>query len=190
MSRPRWVRPHSRPVCFPCLHCLGSRLLCPELSEAGPGLYALPRSKLLRFRHSGSPQRRRLRWACGLCPSQVRAAQVTRCLASGRCDSSPPPSLLPGFLGVQPAHLLRRMVTVQNPKSWLAEKPACSLVDNASLGLLLPPSGPSSSGCLSPEGDGLQPASSVQSFVMCMGLAVSLGFSHGSYPTVWFASPS
>jgi len=34
----------------------------------------------------------------------------------------------------------------------------------------LPPSG---SGCLSPEGDGLQPASSVQPFVLCVGLAVS-----------------
>ena len=69
-------------VCFPCLHCLGSRLLCWELSEASPRLYALPRSKLLMFRYSGTPQRRRLCWACVLCPSQVRAAQVTRCLAS------------------------------------------------------------------------------------------------------------
>ena len=74
--------PCSLSVCFPCLHCLGSRLLFWELSEAGPGLYALPRSKLLRFRHLGSPQRRRLGWACVLCPSQVRAAQVIRCLAS------------------------------------------------------------------------------------------------------------
>ena len=46
------------------------------------GLHAPPRSKPLRFRHSGSPQRCRLRWACVLCPSQVRAAQVRRCLAS------------------------------------------------------------------------------------------------------------
>ena len=53
-----------------------------ELSEAGPGLCALPRSKALRFRFSGTPQRRRFGWACVLCPSQVRAAQVTRCLAS------------------------------------------------------------------------------------------------------------
>ena len=74
--------PNSRCVCFSCLHCLGSRLLCQELSETGPGLYALPRSKLLRFRYLGSPQRGRLSWACGLCPSQVRAAQVTRCLVS------------------------------------------------------------------------------------------------------------
>ena len=34
----------------------------------------------------------------------------------GHCDLSPPPSLLLGFLGVQLAHLLRRMMTVQNPK--------------------------------------------------------------------------
>ena len=53
-----------------------------ELSKAGPGLHALPRSKLLRFRFSGTPQRHRLGWACVLCPSQVRAAQATRCLAS------------------------------------------------------------------------------------------------------------
>ena len=56
------------------------------------------------------------------------------------------------------------------PQEVLANKPACSLVDNASLGLRLPPSG---SGCLSPERDGLQRASSVQSFVLCMGLVVS-----------------
>ena len=81
-----------------------------------------------------------------------------------RCNLSPPSSLPLDFLGVQLAHLLRQMLTIQNPKkSWLAMKPACSLVDNASLGLRLPPSG---SGCLSLEGDGLQRASSVQSFVL------------------------
>jgi len=156
-----WVptpHPHlpscSEHVCFPSLHCLGSRLLCWELSEAGPWLYAFPRSELLRFRFSGTPQRLRLGWACVLCPSQVRAAQVTRCLASAVapswvCVLSPPPSQLLGFLGVQQLHLLRcamclfwgadlwlqRMSTVQNPKkSWLATKPDCSLVDDASLG--------------------------------------------------------
>ena len=65
-----------------CPHSSGSRLLLREPSEAGPGLNAPPRSKLLRFRHLGSPQRCRLGWACVLCPSQVRAAQVMRCLAS------------------------------------------------------------------------------------------------------------
>ena len=78
----QWVCPHSQRVSFHCLHYSGSRLLCWERSEAGPGLRALSRSKPLRFRFSGTPQRRRLGWACVLCPSQVQAAQVTRCLES------------------------------------------------------------------------------------------------------------
>ena len=53
-----------------------------ELSKAGPGLFSLPRSKPLRFRFLGTPQRHRLGWVCVLCPSQVQAAQATRCLAS------------------------------------------------------------------------------------------------------------
>ena len=59
VSRPHWVCLRSRCLRFPCLQCLGSRLLCQELSEAGPGLYALPRSKPLRFRYLGTPQRHR-----------------------------------------------------------------------------------------------------------------------------------
>ena len=82
VSQPCWVCPRSRRVCFPGLHCLGFRLLCWELSEAGPGLCARPSSKLLRFRFSSTPQRCRLSWACVLCPSQARAAQATRNLAS------------------------------------------------------------------------------------------------------------
>ena len=82
VSQPHWACPRSQRMCPSCLHCSGSRLLHQELSEACPGLRAPPRSKLLRFRHSGSPQRCRLCWACVLCPSQVRAAQVMRCLAS------------------------------------------------------------------------------------------------------------
>ena len=82
VSQPHWICPRSPHVCFPYLHCLGFRLLGLEPSEAGPGLYALPRSKPLRFRYLGSPQRRRLDWVCILCPSQVQAAQVTRCLVS------------------------------------------------------------------------------------------------------------
>ena len=153
-------------------HSSGSRLLLLEPSEASPGLDAPPRSKPLRFRHSGSPQRHRLGWACVLCPSQVRVGQVFG--KHGRCNLAPLPSLLLSFLGLQLAPLLRWMMTVQNPKkSSLAKKPACSLVDNVSLGLRLPPSSPSISGCLSPEGDGLQPASSVPSFVLCAVLAVS-----------------
>ena len=37
------------------------------LQGAGPELRALPRPKPLRFRFSGTPQRRRLGWACVLC---------------------------------------------------------------------------------------------------------------------------
>ena len=77
-----WAYPCSRHVCFHILHFSGSRLLCRELSEVGPGLRVLPRSKQLRFMFSGTPQRCRLGWACILCPSQVQAAQVTRCLVS------------------------------------------------------------------------------------------------------------
>ena len=80
VSELHWVCPHSWRVWFPSLHCSGSRLLCQELSNAGPGLHALPKSKPLRF--SGTPQRCRLGWACVLCLSQVWAAKVTRCLAS------------------------------------------------------------------------------------------------------------
>ena len=111
------------------LGCSTASLGC---SEAGPGLHASPRSKPLRFRYSGSPQRCRLSWACVFCPSQVRAAQVMRCLAStiaatyclpaaqlSRCTTGPP-----------------SQADVDHPESsWLARKPACSLVDNASLGL-------------------------------------------------------
>ena len=56
-------------------------MLCQQLSEVGPGLRALSRSKPLRFRFSSTPPRCELSWACILCPFQVRAAQVTKCLA-------------------------------------------------------------------------------------------------------------
>ena len=165
MSQPRWAWPHSRRMCPLCPHCSGSRLLHREPSEpalgcmhlrglscsvlrgtdlVGPAFFDLPRSKKLTWPGVGE---------------------------FGHCELLLPPSLLLGFLGVQPAHLLRRRLTVQNAKkSWLAMKPSFSLVDNASLGPRLPPSG---SGCLSPEGDGLPPASSVQSFVVWVGLRVS-----------------
>ena len=66
-----WICPSSRPVCFHSLHFSGSRLLFQELSEAGPGSPALPRSKLLRLRFLGTSQMHRLCWACILYPSQV-----------------------------------------------------------------------------------------------------------------------
>ena len=171
VSQPHWVCPRSQRVCFPCLHCLGYRLLCQELSEASAGLCALPRSKPLRVMYSGSPQKHRLGWACVLCPPQVQAAQVTRCLASTvaatYCLPCPCHSVF--WVYNQPVHLLRRMSTVPNAKkSWLATKPACSLVDDASLGLRLFPSG-SGCPCLPVTGGGwtsLQPVASVKSFVL------------------------
>ena len=57
VSQPHWVCPRSCCVRFPGLHFSGSRLLCTERSKAGCGLRALPRSKPLRFRLSGAPQR-------------------------------------------------------------------------------------------------------------------------------------
>ena len=130
--QPHWVCPCSWRVCFPSPHCSSSRLLCQEWSEAGPGLHALPRSKPLRY--SSKVQTR-----LGLCfvPFPGLSRSVDQEFGEhGRCDLLLPPSLLLIFLGVQPAHLLTRMLTVQNPKkSCLAMKPACSLVDDASLEL-------------------------------------------------------
>ena len=64
-----WVYTVQAPGCFAA-----------ELSRAGPAFRALPRSKPLMF--SGTLQEHRLCWACVLCPSQVREAQVTRYLVS------------------------------------------------------------------------------------------------------------
>ena len=54
VSRSHWVCPCSWRVCFPSLHCSGPRLLC--RGTVGPGLHALPRSKPLSFRFSGTPK--------------------------------------------------------------------------------------------------------------------------------------
>ena len=67
------------------------------LSKGGPGLRALPRSKPLRFRFSGTPQRRRLSWAC-VCAlprsEQLRrpGAWQARSPQVGQGVLSPPPS--------------------------------------------------------------------------------------------------
>ena len=42
VTQPHWVCPCPRPVCFPRLHCSGSRLLCWELSEGAQGCTHFP----------------------------------------------------------------------------------------------------------------------------------------------------
>ena len=97
---------HTGPVPAGSAHSSGSRLLHREPSDAVPGLHALPRSKPLRFTRSGS-----------LVPFLGLSSSGDEVLGErGRCSLSPPPSLPLGFLGVQPAHLLRWMLTVQNQK--------------------------------------------------------------------------
>ena len=91
-------------------------------------------------------------WSLRLITFPISAAQFSGCTAGAPCEAD----------GDCP-----------EPPEVLAKKPACSLVGKVSLGLRLPPSSPYSSGCLSPTGDGLQPAISSPSFVLCVVLALS-----------------
>ena len=91
-------------------------------------------------------------WSLRLITFPISAAQFSGCTAGAPCEAD----------GDCP-----------EPPEVLAKKPACSLVGKVSLGLRLPPSSPYGSGCLSPEGDGLQLAISVPPFVLCMVLVVS-----------------
>ena len=95
VSGPHWVCPTYSMCAFPVHTAQAPGCSAGALSKAGPGLRALPRSKPLRFKFSGIPQRHKLSWACILCFSHVRAAQVTRCLVialslGGWCVLSPP----------------------------------------------------------------------------------------------------
>ena len=88
-----------------------------------PWAAASPRSKLLRLRHSGSPQRCRVGWACVLCPSQVRAAQVMRCLASAIAATYRlPASRLPKCTTGAPS---QADVDRPDPQEVLVSKEAC-----------------------------------------------------------------
>ena len=112
VSEPHWVCPTHGVCAFLVYTAQAPGCSAGELSKAGPGLRALPRSTLLRFRKLGTPQRCRLSWAYFLYLSQVQTPQVTRCLVStfspgGRCILSPPWSQPFGFLGVQWGHHLR-----------------------------------------------------------------------------------
>ena len=63
------------------------------LQGAGPELRALPRSKLLRFRFSGTPQWHRLSWACVLCCSPGPSSSGNQVLDERtlfRCSTTSP----------------------------------------------------------------------------------------------------
>ena len=94
-------------------------------SKAGPGLHVPPRSKPLRFRHSGSPQRRRLTWACILCSSQVRAARVMRCLASKVAATYRLPIPAAWFSGCTTSTPSQADVDRPEPQEVLVSKEAC-----------------------------------------------------------------
>ena len=57
VSGSHWVCPYSRVCAFPVYTAQAPGCCAGELSGACPGLHVLPRSTLLRFRFSGTPQR-------------------------------------------------------------------------------------------------------------------------------------
>ena len=80
--RPHWVCPVQGCLCFPRLHCSGSRLLYRERA-----LRCLP------FQFSGSPQKHGLGWACILCfprPSSSGNQELAGCTLPDACAFSPP----------------------------------------------------------------------------------------------------
>ena len=89
----------------------------------------------------------------GLIAFSISAAQFSGCTAGAPCEADGD--------------------YCREPPEVLAKKPACNLVGKVSPGLQLPLSSPYSSGCLSPAGDGLQPAISIPYFVLCLVLVVS-----------------
>ena len=62
MYGPHWVCPTHGVYAFLVYTAQPPGCSAEELSKAGPGLHALPRSKPLRFIFSGTPQRHRLGW--------------------------------------------------------------------------------------------------------------------------------
>ena len=86
-----------------------------ELSKVSSGLRVLPRSKPLRFRFSGTPQRHRLGWACVSVPFPGPSSSGNQVLGERTLPSvwyvlSPPWSYSLVFLGVQRECRLRSAV--------------------------------------------------------------------------------
>ena len=103
---------HAGPTSAHGAHHSSSRLLCWEQSEAGPGLHAPPRSKPLRL---GTQVVLRGADSVGPAFCALPRTEQLRCLASA-VAATYRLFLLLSFLGVLLAPLVRRMVTVQNPK--------------------------------------------------------------------------
>ena len=111
MSGPHWVCPTHGVCAFPVYTAQAPGCSAGELSKAGTGLHALLRSKPLRFRFLGTPQKQTRLGLCfvpfpGLSTSgdQMLGEHT---LPGGQCILSPPQSQLHGFLGAQPEHHLR-----------------------------------------------------------------------------------
>ena len=148
------VCPHSRHVCFPPLHCSGSRLLYGEWALGCVHFPGPSHEVRFRFRFSGTPQRHSL----GCLPSlseQLRESEawLTSALSPGAARLLPSPSL-PQFQGILvPCTLClfwgadlcllpsQQMSTIQNIRKSLVRdwKPVCSLVGDAVSGVEFAP---------------------------------------------------
>ena len=69
---PHWVCPRSWHLCFPRLCCSGSRLLYREQALS-----------CMWFKFLGTPQERRLGWACVLCLSRLKQLRQLRTILPG-----------------------------------------------------------------------------------------------------------
>ena len=129
----RKLRTNNTGVCSQCLSHTGpalSLILCalPAHTAQALGCSAGNRPRpalgfmhLPDLSHSGSGTHIVLRSANSVGPAFVPIPGRSRSGDEvfgkhGHCDLLPPPSLSLGFLCVQPVHLLRWMLTVQNPK--------------------------------------------------------------------------
>ena len=131
------------PLLTACVVSLSTLLrLQVALQGVGPELRALPRPKLLRFRFSGTPQRRRLCWACVLClphPSSSGSQELQERTLPG-CRAPPPlrgPRLRCALCLFWKADIWLRpsrwMSTIQNLRKSLVRdwEPVCHLVGDA-----------------------------------------------------------
>ena len=105
VSGPPWVCPTHGMCAVPVYTAQAPGCSAGDLSKAGHGLHALPRSKLLRFRFSGTPQGQT---RVGLCfvpfpgPSSSGDQELGEHTAPGVwCVLSPPPSQPLSFPGAQ-----------------------------------------------------------------------------------------